>query len=225
MHSFCEQLTNDIRISRKGNGAFRWSAIWATAPAYSCPGVCSMLREGPATSYERRCACLRLVTAMCLRILHDVLLWTKISLSWFCTFPTGIKNRMECNFFGTAQNFEERGTERIQLCSNKRWVMVYFEYLYAAIWVPSRDAIPEKNQTKIDIESVWFRLFGTSTESTGCWVYPKVLHLKEHFCHSVVFDLAESIYAHSRTKILKGIMMHLNNAFLQHSRKSTECLE
>jgi hypothetical protein len=40
-----------------------------------------------------------------------------------------------------------------------------------------------------------------------------------------VFDLVESICAHSRKRTLKGIIVHLDNAYPHNSRKSTECVE
>jgi hypothetical protein len=38
-----------------------------------------------------------------------------------------------------------------------------------------------KNQTKIDIKSVWFRSFGSWTESTVCSMYSKALYIIVHY--------------------------------------------
>jgi hypothetical protein len=53
-----------------------------------------------------------------------------------------------------------------------------------------------------------------------CIAYNSIL-----FCNSIVPDSVKSIRAHNRRKILKSIMVYLNDICPHNSRKSTECLE
>jgi hypothetical protein len=54
---------------------------------------------------------------------------------------------------------------------------------------------------------------------------PKDITYNSILCDSVVIDLVGNISAHNRRKILKSIIVHLDDARPHNSRKSTEYLE
>jgi hypothetical protein len=100
----------------------------------------------------------------------------------------------------------------------------------------------QKKIKKLAPKSIWFRSFDPSRESTvccrlsavccrlsaiGCLLdVPKgIAYNNALFCDSVMPDLVESICAHSRRRILKCIMVDLDNAHFHKSRKSIEYLE
>jgi hypothetical protein len=113
MHSFYKQLTNEIKFSCKGNGAFRWSAIWAILSAYSCPSR-SLDASGRSCYFMRETLCLlQTCDGYVLAYPARRFALNKDQFKMILHIPDRNQNRMDCSFFGTARSSEEPGMEQI----------------------------------------------------------------------------------------------------------------
>jgi hypothetical protein len=104
--------------------------------------------------------------------------------------------------------------------------VIYFEYLHAAVWVPSRDEVPETIKQKIDIENCLISIIWSVNGIHSLLNVSKyIVDNSTFFYDSVVSDLVESTCAHNRRKTLKCIKVYFDDACPHNSKKFTEYLE
>jgi hypothetical protein len=84
-----------------------------------------------------------------MRILHDVLYLQKLNLRWVPLSvgeaPIAERVSLSIDLLGVLQENQKTGFAQVITSDEPSF---YFGYLHQSILVPSRDEVPEKNQTK-----------------------------------------------------------------------------
>jgi hypothetical protein len=151
--------------------------------------------------------------------------WKSSIYNGSCTLSTAFKRP---NGFHSPRTFWEfskkskNGFTQI-ITGDESWL--YFDYLHQLVWVPSRDKVPEKIKQRIDTEKCPISVIWSVNGIHSLLDVPKgITYNNTFFCDVVIPDLLENVHAYSRRRILKWILVHLDNARPDNSKKSNECL-
>jgi hypothetical protein len=94
-----------------------------------------------------------------------------------------------------------------------------------SIWAPSRDEVPERIKQEIDTEKWLISVLWSVNGIHSLLDVPNgIAYNTTFFCDVVIPDLLENVCAGSRRRTLKRIVIHLDNARPNNSKKSNECL-
>jgi hypothetical protein len=91
--------------------------------------------------------------------------------------------------------------------------MLFLYYPRDLIWTPSRDEVPERLRQKINTEKCLISLLWSVNGIYDLVDVPKSrTYNSAFFCDTVAPSLFDGITLHSRTKSLKCLYIHLDNA-------------
>jgi len=109
------------------------------------------------------------------------------------------------------------------LTGDESWFL--FAYSEFGVWAASRDEVPDEVRTKVIRKCMISLIWGVAGIQSLIAVPKGMKYNTEFFCQQFVPDLKSNICSGARRRILKGYLIHLENAAAHNSRSSNECLE
>jgi hypothetical protein len=185
-----------------------------------------LLQQFPFISCKVLCHKLKIGKATCLRVLHDDLHLEKFNLRYI---PHSLeddqkRSRVELSeeLLEILQQDRQNNFEHI-LTGDESWF--FLQYFHHSCWSANPEEVPEIPRQEIHSEKWLISIIWRGTGVKSLLSVPKGLKYNAtFFVESAVPDLFKHGREEGRRKMLRGIMVHLDNARPHYSRKSNEAL-